>query len=319
MSLRRIMSGAAAVVFFCPAPGLAAGSDAARAFAGKWDLTVTGPDGHPHPSWLEITREDGAIKARMVGQSGSVFPVPEAAIENKELVWKTISPATPPVTTVYRGKVKNKVLSGTVTVGDAPPVSWTAVRAPKWNIAKGDAASRNAGRPVMLFNGTDATGWLPAKKIRSLGWIVKDGVLQTDGKSNNITSDRKFADFKLEAEFAISPGSNSGIYLRGRYEIQVLDDAGKPPSSHGNGGIYGFLTPTVNASRPAGEWQTVLAMLVGNRVTIVLNGTTIIDDEEIPGITGSALDSDEDRPGPIMLQGDHGPVKFRKLVVTPLR
>ena len=128
-----------------------------------------------------------------------------------------------------------------------------------------------------------------------------------------------FSDFKLEVEYNVAPHSNSGIYLRGRYEIQVLDDFGRLPDPHGNGAIYGFLTPRVNASRPAGEWQRVEATFIANRVTVTLNGVRILEDEEVPGITRGALDGREEEPGPIMLQGDHGPVQYRKVVVTPLR
>jgi hypothetical protein len=106
--------------------------------------------------------------------------------------------------------------------------------------------------------------------------------------------------------------------LRGRYEVQILDDAGKPPDVHSNGSLYGFIAPGVSASKPAGEWQKVEATIVGGRVTVILNGVKIIDDEEIPGSTGGALDSHETEPGPILLQGDHAGIKFRKVTVTPL-
>src|SRR5947209_2395258 len=112
-------------------------------------------------------------------------------------------------------------------------------------------------------------------------------------------------------------GSNSGIYLRGRYEVQIEDDYGDEPDSHKIGGIYGFLTPSVNPAKPAGEWQAVDITLVGRTVTVVLNGERILDRQTIPGITGGALDSDEGAPGPLLLQGDHGPIAFRNLIVTP--
>lgn len=106
-------------------------------------------------------------------------------------------------------------------------------------------------------------------------------------------------------------------YLRGRYEVQIQDDAGKATDSLRMGGIYGFLRPAVNAAGRPGDWQTIDVTLLGRRATVVLNGRTIIDDAEIPGITGGALDSDEGAPGPLMLQGDHGKVSFRKVVITP--
>jgi hypothetical protein len=108
------------------------------------------------------------------------------------------------------------------------------------------------------------------------------------------------------------------VYLRGRYEVQIQDDAGKAPDPLRIGGVYGFLAPAIIAARAAGEWQTLDVTLTGRRITVVLNGAMIIDAGEIPGITGGAIDSDEDRPGPIMLQGDHGPIQFRRVRLTPL-
>jgi hypothetical protein len=136
---------------------------------------------------------------------------------------------------------------------------------------------------------------------------------------SDLITDRKFMDFKLQTEFRYPRGSNSGIYLRGRYELQIEDNHGREPSALGIGGVYGFLAPRENTARPAGEWQTLDAVLVGRRVTVVLNGETVIDRQEIPGITGGALDSSEGEPGPILLQGDHGPIEFRRVVITPAR
>ncbi|MDH5344763.1 MAG: DUF1080 domain-containing protein, partial [Gammaproteobacteria bacterium] len=115
------------------------------------------------------------------------------------------------------------------------------------------------------------------------------------------------------------PGSNSGIYLRGRYEVQIQDDRGKALDPLRIGGIYGFIAPSANAAKAAGEWQTYDIRLVGRRVTVSLNGEEILRDREIPGITGGALDSDEASPGPLMLQGDHGPIEYRNIIITPGR
>jgi hypothetical protein len=120
----------------------------------------------------------------------------------------------------------------------------------------------------------------------------------------------------LHAELRVPAGGNSGIYLRGRYEVQIQDSAGQALDPLRMGGIYGFIAPTVDAARPAGEWQTLDVELVGRRVTVALNGTTIIDGQEIPGITGGALDSDESAPGPIMLQGDHSAIEFRNMAIA---
>jgi hypothetical protein len=234
------------------------------------------------------------------------------------LILTNYSAGSQPVATVYRLKVSGNNLTGTITVADNAPRAFTGVRGPDWKTPKGAAAKKKTGKPVELFNGTDLTGWSPQNVKEPLGWIVKDGALDNQGKANNIYSAQKFMDFKVVAEYAVGEHGNSGVYLRGRYEVQILDDAGKPPDVHSNGSLYGFIAPGVSASKPAGEWQKVEATIVGGRVTVILNGVKIIDDEEIPGSTGGALDSHETEPGPILLQGDHAGIKFRKVTVTPL-
>lgn len=293
-------------------PGPPAGDDA---FLGRWDLTVTGEAGETYPSWLEVTREGETLKARFVGRGGSAFPVPDVAITAGELKFQ-FARGKAKVPVVYRARLKNSRLEGTLTDGEKPAGTWVGARPPAW---PKKAPKKKPAKPVALYNGKDLAGWLPQHANRPLGWIVKDGAMANEARANNIYSEQKFFDFKLDVEFSVAPKSNSGVYLRGRYEIQVLDDYGQPPESHRNGALYGFLTPMVNASKPAGEWQMLEATLVANRVTVVLNGTKIIDDQEIPGITGGALDSHEAEPGSIMLQGDHGPVQYRKVVVTPLK
>jgi len=147
---------------------------------------------------------------------------------------------------------------------------------------------------------------------------VNDVVDEGDvGEGTGLISDQSFRDFRLHVEFMYPKGSNSGIYLRGRYEVQIIDGFGQEPGSRNIAGVYGFVTPTANAARLAGEWQSMDVTLVGRRVTIVLNDETVIDDQEIPGITGGALDSKEGEPGPLFIQGDHGPISFRSIVVTP--
>ena len=187
-------------------------------------------------------------------------------------------------------------------------------------------ASPKWGAPVQLLNGRDLKGWKLRAEKNPGCWTIEDGAMTNSKGCVDIISDAKFMDFKVRLEFkmaepAVNGGqrSNSGIYLRGRYEVQIQDDFGKPAESHGAGGLYGFLTPTANAIRKAGEWQTYEITLIGRQLTVVLNGKTIIDRQEIPGITGGAIDSAEGTPGPLMLQGDHGKVWFRNIVVTPVK
>jgi hypothetical protein len=140
------------------------------------------------------------------------------------------------------------------------------------------------------------------------------------GNGPEIISDQKFEDFKLHVEFNCGKDANSGVYLRGRYEVQIETESQEEPPSHHTGGVYGFLTPTPELARIPDAWQVFDITLIGRRVTVVQNGKTVIDNQEIPGLTGGALDSREGEPGPIYLQGsEKGHVLFRKVVVTPAR
>jgi len=148
--------------------------------------------------------------------------------------------------------------------------------------------------------------------------VVRDGALTALPGAVDLISDKKFNNFVVDAEYRIEPHSNSGIALRGRYEIQIADDADRPASNRMTGSILGRIAPTSNAGRPAGEWQMLVARLVGREVTVILNGVRVINRQSIEGPTTIALDSNEGEPGPILLQGNRGPVEFRRIVVYPL-
>ena len=184
--------------------------------------------------------------------------------------------------------------------------------------ASAGASARRSRRWVTLFNGKDLSGWHVRHADAHNGWKVENGMLVNTPPSTDLISDQKFQDFDLHYEYMIPPGSNSGVYLRGRYEIQIQDDYGKAPESHINGAIYGLVTPRSNPTRPAGQWQTVDARIKGNQATVVLNGVHIINHASLAHPTGGALDDQVGEPGPIMLQGDHGPITFRNLRVRPI-
>jgi hypothetical protein len=170
-----------------------------------------------------------------------------------------------------------------------------------------------------LFNGKDLTGW----KVRDTGkynaWTAQEGVLVNTQAGTDLISEEQFTDFLFHCEFKIPPGGNSGVYLRGRYEIQIYDDFGRPPDGQTSGGICNLIVPVENASKPAGEWQTLDVGIEGKRVQVVLNGKKVIDCGELTSPTGDALDQDADQPGPIMLQGRFGRVEFRNMRVKPLQ
>jgi hypothetical protein len=291
----------------------AAQSKRAATVLGRWDLTVHGPQGD-YSSWLEVRRSGRSLVGSFVGQFGSARPISRVEFEDGRVRF-----ALPPQfedrkdDLRFEGRLEGDTIQGETTDDKGRRLEWTARRAP----ALKRSSPPQWGEAIELFNGKDLTGWKPRHSGTKNGWTVKDGVLVNAKPGNDLITERKFTDFKLHAEFRYPPRSNSGIYLRGRYEVQIEDNYGQEPECHGIGGVYGFLTPSVNAAKKAGEWQSMDITLVGRVVTILFNGERVIDRQAIPGITGGALDSDEGAPGPILLQGDHGPVEFRKLTLTP--
>ena len=184
------------------------------------------------------------------------------------------------------------------------------------------------GEPVdLLKDGLD--GWKSMNPNWHFGWSFKDGVLSNkilrkpDGSrdgicANLVTKRNDFKDFKIEYDVLVPEGCNSGVYLRGIYELQVLDSYGKPVDCHNMAAPYGRITPAVSAEKPAGEWQHVEAILCDRHVTVFLNGVKIVDNKPLIGATGGAVTSNEFVPGPIYLQGDHSDASFRNMVVTPI-
>ncbi len=292
----------------------AGGLGAQSPFAGRWNLTGTG-EHRDHVYWLEITEENGALKGLFLNRGGSPVPLPHVIAEKGELIFRLAGGNEKPGPE-FRARLEGGRLVGRATYPDRT-VAWAGVRPPSWPPADANAP-HDYGKPVALFNGTSLANWELQHKDRASGWSVADGVMTNEPKANNLISRQKFTDFDVEAEYKLEKDSNSGIYLRGRHELQVLDDFGKPPESHGHMAIYAWTPPGVNASKPPGEWQTMKATLVGNRLSVTLNGQRVHDNAIVQAITGGALDAEEQAAGPIMIQGDHGRVWIRKLVITPI-
>jgi hypothetical protein len=283
-------------------------------FNGRWDIRV------PHEAknrawWLEVSGagSGGPLKGKFVGfPGGNTNDIQQIAIHDGELTFRFDQGSNH---LMYRARLVGDQLEGSCECGKEK-LDFSGVRAPK--ISDKDDGTWKPGKPVKLFDGKSLAGWKPVVAGQPLGWAIKDGILGNQPAANNLVSDRKFWNFDLHAGYRVSPNTNSGIGLRGRYEVQILDDYGKPPNTHGNGALYSKILPSENASLPPGEWQTVEVRLIGMQVTITLNGKKIIDKGEIEGLTAIATDPDEDKPGPIVLQGDHRAVEFRSVVVTPL-
>jgi hypothetical protein len=291
-------------------------SAAITPFLGRWDLTIKTPT-RELPSWIEVSEKEDQPKVLAVGFAGSVSPAAKAQVGNGIIEFSMPQhPTDYDGCAQFTGKLVNGQLVGTTTGPNGATWQWTGRRAPALN----DQTVTKWGKPVRLFNGRNLAGWTFADPSKAGVWKVEHHILVRDGRGSELITNAKFSNFKLHVEFNEGPKSNSGVYLRGRYEVQIeTDSAADPPSQH-QGGVYGFLAPHPEQPRKAGVWQTFDITLVGRRVTVVQNGHTIIDHEEIPGITGGALDSHEGLPGPIYLQGsEEGRVAFRSIVVTPAR
>lgn len=278
---------------------------------GRWDITVD-MNGKPAPSWLEVKLSGTrTLVGYFVGTSGSARPVAEVHFDNGKFSF-TIPPQWEggDQNFVIEGELTEAGISGTIVTSEGDKYNWKGVKAPYLK----RTSEPRWGKSIDLFNGKDLSGW---EALGENQWIVKDGVLTSPHSGANLISEQKFTDFKLHVEFRYQEGSNSGVYLRGRYEVQIEDSPKDAhPSSVLFSGIYGFLTPSEIAALGPGQWQSYDITLVGRMVTVVANGKTVISNQEIPGITGGALDSNEGEPGPIYIQGDHGPIEFRKIVIT---
>lgn len=277
---------------------------------GRWDLTVN-MDGRMAPSWLEVKLSGNkTLVGYFVADGGSARPVAKVISSNGKLSF-TIPPQWERADKdmVFEGTVTGNQIAGTIHSTTGKDFSFTGERAPLLKRTKEPQWSA----PVSLLQKNALTGWHASRANNQ--WVVENGILKSPKSGANLITDQKFEDFKLHIEFRYPEGSNSGVYLRGRYEVQVEDNRGMEPMSTLFGGIYGFLTPNEIVAKAPGEWQSFDVTLVGRRVSIVANGKAIITDQIIPGITGGALDSKEGEPGPIMLQGDHGPIEYRNITI----
>lgn len=293
-------------------------------YLGRWNVTGTG-DNSGYVYWLEVKQDGGKLSGMLLNRGGHPLPLPVIKIENGELIFQPDGGRSGPGPEFHL-RAQGDKLTGSVKLGDRT-VDLAGNRPPQWG--KYDAnAPHKFGPPVELFDGKSMDAWGVQNKDRPMNWTIEDGAMTNTPPANNLVSKQKFQDFKIQAEYKLDkphPGrdgqpvkANSGIYIRGRYELQVLDDYGDKPFERGHMSVYGWHTPLVNASKPAGEWQSMEATVVGNKVTVFLNGQKVQDNVTLEAITGGALDANESEPGPVMLQGDHEKVWYRKVTVTPI-
>ncbi len=282
-------------------------------FLGRWDVTVKTPS-RDYPSWIEIAETGAQPQALVVGFAGAATHAIQAQVVDGAIELSMPSHADYYGPGQFTGKLAKGRLEGTAKGPNGAIWPWTGRRAPSLT---GQTVSR-WGQPIRLFNGRNFAGWKFADPSKAKVWRIERHLLVKDGTGSELISTAQYSNFKLHVEFKAGPNSNSGVYLRGRYEVQIETNSGSAPADQQEGSIYGFLAPHPALPRRVNVWQTYDITLVGRTVTVAQNGTTIIDHQQIPGITGGALNSNEESPGPIYLQGSEaGRVEFRNIAIQP--
>jgi len=318
------------ISLLCLTAPLVSMADAASPYVANWALIIPGGSA----GWLGINRQkDGSLKASMLWGGGSPFELTNLKLRENKIVMarvkknrKTKKNITEIFEAVIAGpfiKIERKILNhkGTIIKQDKFNGKRISMHKPA-----PDVSTLEFGEPLELIKGDELTGWKPINKSAPNCWSIKDGILSNrvkgpDGKDRNGTNlrtERLFNDFKLTTDVRVPEHGNSGIYLRGIYEIQVSESFGKPVNCHNMGALYGRITPSESAEKPADEWQTFEIILCDRYITVILNGKKIIDNQPAMGCTGGALTSDEFSPGPIYLQGDHTDVDYRNMILTPI-
>jgi hypothetical protein len=287
-------------------------------YVGRWNVRITDAADTFAGGGFQIAKKDGALSAGVVWRWGSYLPAKSVEEKNGTLVMVWDEEPGKGKLDTFEARLEGDTLKGKVTYADGKVHHFEGKRAPLLLSKKAPVWSA----PVTLFDGKTLNGWKLRDTTKKNGWAAANGELTVvDPKDNSdLVSEQSFQDMKLHIEFNVDKKSNSGVYLRGRYEIQILDNPDQKMAldPHGCGGVYSRIAPKTDATKPAGEWQNYDITMVGRQITVVLNGQTIVQDV-VDGITGGAINPWEGEPGPLMLQGDHGKVRFRNIVVTPAR
>lgn len=294
-------------------------------FVGRWGLTL--PDGRA--GWLGVEEKNGQLTASLLWGSGSVLPVEEVTLAGDTLRLIRVQPTQKGqhkqlITATRKGDALSLQVADQRANGKESKISAFAGQRLAELPPRPDLAKVKFGEPIALIANDDLAGWELVNKDAPSGWSVTEGVLSNRVQKEpgkrfaNLRTKREFGDFRLTTDVRVPAGGNSGIYLRGMYEIQVAETFGKPRDAHHMGALYSRLTPSESAERPAGEWQTLAIALVDSHVTVILNGKTIIDNQPVLGCTGGALASIDSGRGPLMLQGDHTDVDYRHMRLFPV-
>jgi hypothetical protein len=307
-------------------------------YIGRWALTIPGGGA----GWLGVEQKDGELKASILWGGGSVVPVDNVYMDGDTLKLERIhkiSIRDKNGKVVQTKELKEEILAN-ISRDDLSLIQFlprrnnegvdrrefTGKRIPPLP-PKPDLSKVKYGRSIVLFDGTSLDAWKLTNPRQKSGWSIEERILtnrpvQRKGERHisygNLRTKEEFEDFNLKLEVNVPKRGNSGIYLRGIYEVQVNDSYGRRLDSHNMGGIYSRIKPVVNAEKPAGQWQTMDITLLDRHVTVKLNDKVIIDNRPLLGCTGGALWSDEFKPGPIYLQGDHTGVSYRNIVLTQI-
>jgi hypothetical protein len=307
-------------------------------FLGRWALHLPGGAG-----WLEVSNDNGYLEADILWYGGSVTPSDHAYIDGETLIVSRLrkmvrqkgrngNPDKVQTSSelikfeLYGDKLAGKKIVPARDGNGVKTTTFIGNKIPDLPEAP-DLSKVKYGKTIKLINGKDLTGWELMGENKTNGWSIVKGALvnnpvQKHGERHvrygNLKTTAEFEDFKLKLQVNVPKGSNSGIYLRGIYEVQVFDSYGKELDSHNMGALYSRITPSVAAEKPAGEWQDMEITLCDRHLTVILNGKTIIDNQQVLGVTGGAMTACEFKPGPIYLQGDHGEINYRKMELTPI-
>lgn len=317
-----------------PMPGFGAESP----LEGAWAFAL--PD--DRPAWLRIVRHDddatSEFTAELLWSVGSARPVKNVVVEGNTIRFtraiKWLPYGDPKqrqrITSPFVGRVdgdllrlsfqhesESNVVESIEIIGKRlPPIP-----------ARPNLSMVQFGKPIPLFDGVSLAGWKLSDSNKINGWSALDGALsnatpKTDfgayGAYGNLQTVRTFGDFRLSLEYNVPKGGNSGVYLRGMYEAQVVDRDSRMQGIQGPGAIFGRIEPSMNAGRPGGEWNRYVLTLVDRHVTVELNGRTVIDNQPLIGCTGGGLSADDSSPGPLLLQGDHTSVAYRNVMIEPV-